>query len=301
MDNKLKQTKNEVFIEGILSENNLKTISYTNKKTGMETEAISGNIKVRVELESGETLEVPVYAFTNKYTKSGAISKPYESLLNAAENLVSIAAGGIEKADAIRIGGGQLKENAFFEKGGTKIISTPRINAAFINSISKTELKPTATGNFDVFVKNLMEEVDKEDDLTGRMVIEAAIVTYNGDVDVVKMYTNSEKAAQVVSKWTPGDTVAVKADLDFSSVTIVEKEVIELDFGDPQVTEKSKTTNKNDIILKGASKPFEEELAINVDLMKEALARRISIIESKKGSSVANARNTPAAGINPGF
>ena len=103
----LKQTENSVKIEGILSEIDLDYGSFV--KNGATVESIGGTIKVQVTQKiNGEDaiLEVPVHMFASKLTNKGTPNPAYESIEKIKTSYVSIAAGGIDAADRVRITGG---------------------------------------------------------------------------------------------------------------------------------------------------------------------------------------------------
>ena len=79
----IRQSLNEVVIEGILSEKNLSLTSFNDSSTGEKKDAIRGDITVRViqEIEGEEvTLDIPVNFFATKLTKKGKPSPAYSSI-----------------------------------------------------------------------------------------------------------------------------------------------------------------------------------------------------------------------------
>ena len=120
------QTKeNTVKIEGILSEIDIKTGSFT--KNGATVESVGGVIKVRVNQDINGVnteLEIPVHLFASKYTNAGAPNPAYESISRVMNEYVSIAASDIDHADRIRITRGQLQMNEYYGQNGN-LISQP--------------------------------------------------------------------------------------------------------------------------------------------------------------------------------
>ena len=141
----LKQTENSVKIEGILSEIDLDYGSFV--KNGATVESIGGTIKVQVTQKiNGEDaiLEVPVHMFASKLTNKGTPNPAYESIEKIKTSYVSIAAGGIDAADRVRITGGSIQMNEYYNQNGQPV-SFPRISASFCNRIKKEECAPEAT------------------------------------------------------------------------------------------------------------------------------------------------------------
>ena len=125
----LKQAENSVKIEGILSEIDLKT--GTSTKNGKTTEYIGGSIKIRVtQVLNGENvdLDIPVFMFSNKLKNDGNPNPAYASIERVMNEYVSIAAGGIDAADRVRITNANIRMNEYYGQGG-QLNSYPRINA----------------------------------------------------------------------------------------------------------------------------------------------------------------------------
>ena len=75
----LREAVNQVKIEGILSETDLKYGSFV--KDGKTVETIGGSIKVLVVQNingAPQSNEIPVYMFSQKYTKAGKLNPAYE-------------------------------------------------------------------------------------------------------------------------------------------------------------------------------------------------------------------------------
>ena len=129
----MRQATNQVKIEGILAETDLKYTSF--KKNGEDVEAIGGKIKILVNQEVNKVptaLEVPVYMFSSKYTKKGTVNPSYTSIEKVMNEFVSIAAAGSEaQADRVRITNADIRMNVFPGRDG--IVSEPRIHASFVS------------------------------------------------------------------------------------------------------------------------------------------------------------------------
>ena len=97
--------------------------------------------------------------FSSKYTNKGSLNPAYESIKRVKDEYVSIAAAGEEGADAIRITNGDIRMNEFYSQDG-RFISTPRINASFVNKISREQMKMEATFITEFVVHSITEEID---------------------------------------------------------------------------------------------------------------------------------------------
>ena len=279
----LMSKENSVKIEGILSEIDLKTGSYI--RDGKTIENIGGSIKVRVNqvLNGKETeLDIPVFLFANKLTNKGGPNPAYTSIEKVMNEFVSIAAGGMEAADKIRITGASIRMNEYYNQNGV-LNSYPRINASFITKITdESKYSPEATFSAIFVVGNMAYETDKDGvQIDNKYKIRGILPQYGGSVDVVDFYATSPSVIDAVSSyWTQGDTVKVNGKLNFTST--VEERTIEVDFGEPRV--EKHTISVSELIITGGSQtPLEGDFAYNQDEIQDALnARQAKLAELKE-------------------
>ena len=299
----LRQAENRVKIEGILAEIDIKPGSFN--KNGQMMESIGGSITVKVTQKiSGEEKElaIPVHMFASKLTNKGTPNPAYESIKKIADEYTSIAASenGEDGADRIRITGASIRMNEYYSADG-RLISFPRVNASFVNRISKSECKPEATFTAEFVVANKDEELDRNGEPTGRYRIDAIIPQYGGRVDVVPMFAQSKGVIDAVSTyWEVGNTVKANGRLDFSATT--ETTLEEVDFGEP--IEKTRTINRSDLIITGGSQePLEGEFAFDNAEIQNALAERKLRLEKQKDRDMSRAatRQAPAQTTKNGF
>lgn len=290
----LKQTYNNVRIEGIVSEIDLQDTSF--KKNGADTPCIRGTVKVRVNTKIGGKdveLEVPVQVFAAKYTNAGSPNPAYESAKKVLDEFVSIAASDEASATRVRITGASIQMNEYYNQNG-KLISFPRISASFFAKIKKEECKPDASFNITLMVGSRKEEI-KDDEATGRWIVNGAIVQYGGKVDVVPFYVESERAIEGIQNWDDGDTVSVKGKLNFSSRT--ETVVRHMDFGDDD--EYERTISVSELIITGGSAPLSEddENKLDSEEVKAGIKERSARLEeSKKQAAAGNSGAKKAPG-----
>ena len=299
----LRQAENRCKIEGVLAEVDIKPGTFT--KNGQQVESIGGSIIVKViQKISGEEKElaIPIHMFASKLTNKGTPNPAYESIKKIADEYISIAASdnGEDGADRIRITNANVRMNEYYSQDG-RLISFPRINASFVQRISKAECKPEATYTAEFVVANKSEEVNAKEEPTGRYRIDAIIPQYGGKVDVVPMYAQSPGVINAVSTyWEVGDTVKANGRLDFSATT--ETIIEEVDFGEP--IEKTRTINRSDLIITGGSQePLEGDFAYDFAEIQNALAERKLRLEQQKDRDMSRAatRKAPAQNAKNGF
>lgn len=275
--------ENSVKIEGVLSEIDLKLGSYV--RDGKTIENIGGSIKVRVNqvLNGKETeLDIPVYMFANKLTNKGGPNPAYASIEKVMNEFVSIAAGGIEAADKIRITGANIRMNEYYNQNG-QLNSYPRINASFVTKITdESKYSPEATFSAIFVVGNMDYETDKDGvKIEDKYKIRGILPQYGGSVDVVDFYATTPSVIDAVSSyWTQGDTVKVNGKLNFTST--IEEKTVEVDFGEPRIDKR--TVSVSELIITGGSQtPLEGDFAYNQDEIHEALdARQAKLAELKE-------------------
>ena len=296
------QTKeNNVKIEGILSEIDIKPGSF--KKNGVDTNSIGGVIKIRVnqEINGVETeLEIPVHMFASQYTNKGTPNPAYESISRVMNEYVSIAASDIDHADRVRITNGQIQMNEYYGQNGN-LVAFPRVTASFISKIKKDECRPCATFSVVFMVGNKGYETDKDGVETDRYKIVGMVPQYGGKVDVMPFYAINKGVIDGVSNyWNEGDTVKAAGKLNFTSK--VETRKVEVDFGEPQ--EETRTISVSELIITGgSSSPLEGEFALNTDDVTTALAeRKARLAELKdKSANKGTSGKAPAASAGSKF
>ena len=135
---------NEVAIDGILSEVKLQEGQDKNGKP-----AIFGEYKIRTTntIDGIEyKVEIPVRVYQSKVTKNGKDNPAYAAAEKIMKDYVSIAAGGVEKATAVRLPekSTSLQENFFMSKTTNQMVFGSGIRASFINEINKADMNPGA-------------------------------------------------------------------------------------------------------------------------------------------------------------
>jgi len=300
----LRQAQNEVFIEGILSEVDIKKGSYM--KDGETVETIGGTVKIRVDQTINNnpvTCEIPVSVFSTKYNKEGKENGIYKAIESMATDLTSIAASSVEEADRVRVSGssrfanGNIQMNEYYNASGN-LVSFPRIHASFINRIRKDECKPKATFTLEFAIASMDYETDADGVQTDKYLIKAIVPQYGGKVDIVPLYAVSPNVIDgITSNWQEKDTVLAKGRLNFSAKT--ETYIEDLGFGEAE--EKTRTINTSELILTGgAPEPREGDFAFDVGEIQQALTERKARLDElkEKATNGAKVRKAPVPAAN---
>ena len=293
----LKQAENSVKIEGILSEIDLKT--GTSTKNGKTTEYIGGSIKVRVnQVINGKEVEldIPVYMFSNKLKNDGGPNPAYASIERVMNEYVSIAAGGMDAADRVRITNANIRMNEYYGQTGN-LNSYPRINASFVTKVTDlTKFSPEASFSVVFMIAAMGYETDKDGvQIENRFKIRGILPQYGGKVDVVDFYaTNPNVIDAVSSYWSEKDTVKINGKLNFTSA--VEERMVEVDFGEPRM--ERRTVSVSELIITGGTQtPLEGDFAFDEDEINAALKERqanLAALKEKAKSKESGAKTAPA-------
>lgn len=293
----LKQAENSVKIEGILSEIDLKTGTTT--KNGKTTEYIGGFIKVRVnQMLNGKEVEldIPIYMFSNKLKNDGGPNPAYASIERVMNEYVSIAAGGLEAADRVRITNANIRMNEYYGQTGN-LNSYPRINASFVTKVTDlTKFNPEATFSVVFMIAAMGYETDKDGvQVENRFKIRGILPQYGGKVDVVDFYATTPSVIDAVSSyWSEKDTVKINGKLNFTSA--VEERMVEVDFGEPRM--ERRTISVSELIITGGTQtPLEGDFAFNEDEINAALKERqanLAALKEKAKSKEGGAKPAPA-------
>lgn len=299
----LRQAENRVKIEGILNEIDLE-VKPMPKKDGSMIDGITGRVIIKVDTtinKEEKELMIPVHVFAYKLTNAGKPNPAFESLVKVKNEFKSVAAtGSVEEADRIRITGANIRMNEYYSQDG-RLVAFPRIHASFINKIRKEECKPEATCSVEFVVAQKKEEIDRNGEPTGRLVVNAILPQYGGLVDVVPFYAESDSVINAIEQyWNEGDTVKANCRLNFT--TKIETSYEEVDFGEP--IERTRTTSVSDLIIIGGSQtPVSEEFAFNNAEIQEALTQRKARLEANKERSMSRVsqKATPGPVAAAGF
>lgn len=264
----LRQARNSVDIEGILSEAEFR------EGTGERGNWISATFKIEVS----EDNVIPVYAFASERKKDGTPNKIYRSLRTAQEEFKSIAVHGKEGADRVRVRSASLGESSFWTKD-ENLITMWRVNSNFITRVdSPNGFSPAATFEVEGFVAKIIPET-KQGEETGRLIVTLIVPIFGGRVDLIDFIVSNPKAvAFIESHYQRGDTVKFAGNIRINEV--IERREEEVAFGDPIIREFTRTTRE--LIVTSGSEAYTDERAFDPNEIKEALAARQAYLESLK-------------------
>lgn len=272
----MKQSVNNVTIEGIVSEVNIRDIDKGDKKY------IAGDVIVKVPMKDGSFNMIPVGFISADKKKDGTPNQNYARLQNL-KNFNSIAALGKEEgATKVQIRGANLQENLFLPQGAQEVVSTIKINSNFFTKITnEANYNPEASFNVTTCILKMEDEVRNEEE-TGRLIVTGALIGYADKAEIVKFVVEEKANIDfITSHWKVGDTVRIGGDLRFTE-EIVEQEQ-EVGFGEAE-TRRFTRRRKEFIIKRGSAEGLDEEEAFNYEEVKKSLKDRVDRMEAIKNA-----------------
>lgn len=272
----MKQSVNNVTIEGIVSEVNIRDIDKGDKKY------IAGDVIVKVPMKDGSFNMIPVGFISADKKKDGTPNQNYARLQNL-KNFNSIAALGKEEgATKVQIRGANLQENLFLPQGAQEVVSTIKINSNFFTKITnEANYNPEASFNVTTCILKMEDEVRNEEE-TGRLIVTGALIGYADKAEIVRFVVEEKANIDfITSHWKIGDTVRIGGDLRFTE-EIVEQEQ-EVGFGEAE-TRRFTRRRKEFIIKRGSAEGLDEEEAFDYEEVKKSLKDRVDRMEAIKNA-----------------
>mgnify|MGYP007013866227 CR=1 FL=1 len=251
-------------------------------------------VTIRVNQTYGgksETSDIQVGMFATEFTSTGKQNPAWKSLQDLA--LMKTAQNvGIDNASHVRLTGATLQENNFVSRSG-QLINGWQIRGSFINEAKVADVASFVT---DIFIMDMHDEVNRDGDTTGRLIVKGGIVQYGGKLDVVEFIVEQPDTVEYISRnWEVNGTVTVKGRI---RVLSQEEEVQSSGWGE-DVPDTTTRFVRELIITTGDDECKEEDFAYDPVEIKKAFNERKAAIEQlqinaraaapKQGAGSANA------------
>ena len=242
-------------------------------------------VTVRVTQTYGgkeETSDVQVGMFATEFTSTGKQNPAWKSLgdlalMNTAQKV------GVDAAANVRITGASLSENNFVSRNNV-LINGWQIRGSFIN---EAKVAPVASFTTEIFIMGMDDEVDRNGETTGRMVLKGGVVQYNGKLDVIDFIVEAPDTIEYIKRnWEENGTVTVKGRI---RVLSHEEEAVTSSWGE-EVPETTTRFVRELIVTTGDDNCKDEEFAYDPADIKKAYNDRKAAIEQLQ----INARKTSA-------
>lgn len=292
-DTNLRQSVLKANVEGILSEKSL--------KKGMAAELVPDKVKKgdidanmvmitgNVTLKTDETNFIRFMVNVNAKTKAGEDNKIFAGLETIINEYQSIAEVGEDQADRIRVTNGDI--TLFTGRDGNAQVG---YKSNFFNRVYGDNYNPHAEFEVEMYISNIFPEMDKDDDETGRLVVKGWAVTYNG-VQPITLIAPKDIANDVENLFEIGQTAKFYGDIVNSRV----EKITHVNVAIGRAKDKVETSYKNELIITGATEPYEEGVSevapYKADSIKLAIQERENALQSRNSQEEKNPfTNTPS-------
>lgn len=281
MAKELRIAGNKIAITGVIKEHKLK------EQKGEKGKYINGSFIVK----AGEFKEVEVKVFVNELTTEGKVKKNFTTLKDIIDGKLPTMVDDRENPTAVSIYGNkdfnpQLREERYANQTKTEVVTKLSCDLGFgtikvLDSIKEEDFK--ATFDIEMFVTSIDDEVNKEEEETGRVKIKGYVPTYGGGIFPMEIMAGKivdeegeyDFAEDVKSEINEGDTINVWGDINFEK--IVEKKSKGGKLG------KAKTEDVNtyihEFVAIGADFLEDEQAYEEEDIEKAVKERKIQLEE----------------------
>lgn len=272
----LRQANAKVFVQGIVSEKDLKEVTEDNKV----------KIKGYITIKTSDVNFIRFNVNVNEKTKDNETNKTYIGIQTVMNEYSSIAEVGSENATRVKVSGDL---NPFTNRQGENTVS---YKSNFFNRIKDgDDFEEKAEFSVEMYISGINPEMDAEGVETGRVIVSGWVPTYNG-IEPLDLIAEDEVAQAVESSFEVGQTVEFYGEVVNNRITTVTE--IPVKIGKPR--KKTTVDIKNELVITGASEAYEEGVTVeppySEDVIKAAIQERANRIAETKAKSNSNANNS---------
>ena len=278
----LKQAQNKIEIMGLLAEKELSDESNESR--------IAGSFSIKID--DLNTIKLNFRA--DRLTKKGDPNPSYDSLKKFYDTSNTIASVGEENATKVYTNHAEL--NPYFSTKSNTQYTNYRVS--FIGEFrgKEEDWKPKAEASVEVYINAIIDEMDKEGEPTGRVVVKGWMPTYSG-IEPLTFIAPEEIADAIRDGYEMGQTVLFIAMVNNSRIE--KKKEIPMRIGKKVTVEYSFT---NELIITGASEPYDEDSETkpyDAGAIKQAIQEREAKIKeasekAASGQNVQSGQNKPS-------
>lgn len=265
METQLNELKgNAVSIVGTLES---KDISLDKDKQG--NDIVKG--LVRVQVKNGNKVNSFVLnVYNKKFTNAGKENKLYNGIVTVMNEYKSIEETGSEEtADRVSVNA-DLSYNIYAKDGN--IMENNRLRASTFHRVNgNPSAKDQAIGQITAVIDSYVDEEDSNGDPTGKTLVNAFTVGYNGRVGkIMKLKVAGDLSEQMQSFFPTGSTGVLSYDL-FNYVIVEEQSVDNnsSSFGEIHEVVQRKSY-VNELLISGGEMLKNEEEALDEDQINAA-------------------------------
>lgn len=278
----------------------LLSLSSTAGKTtdGRPWEKATAVVRVNQTFDGNtETSEIILPFMAMQYTREGKVSATYENI-QRLKKMKTAQNDGIEEASVISVSKsssgrpcGRISENFFMTKSG-RFVDDWQLDCQFASLVTGKTVEQAGV-EVDAFILNMTDEMNKDEELTGRLIIKAGIVGYGEKLSVINFIVEApDKVDFIRNNWAVNDTVRITARVRSTRVETTETKPVS-SWGET-ITNTVIRTVRELIVTGGSNAPYEEEFAYDPVEIKKGFNVRKAQIEQRQNASPAPAKKATA-------
>ena len=284
----LRQATNQIECRGILAETDVQQdVNPTNGK-----QRLNGTITIKIDELNSIRFNVRADA-TKK--DSNDPNPAYDNIKKFLENSTPISVGGEQSATRVYTKSGKL--NPYHSSANNQDYLNYSLSFIGEDKGDAENFEPIAEASVELYVQSIVDEFDKEGQPTGRAIVKGWMPTYNG-IEPLSLIAPADIADDVRDAYEVGCTACFFVDIVNNRVTKTTE--IPTRIGKPRT--KVEYFYTNELIITGASEPYEEgiteEAPYDGDAIRKAIQERadkIKAAEAKaKSSSTAPSQARPS-------
>lgn len=288
------QSKNIVTICGILKE-----LDVVEGNTNDGRAYVRATAKIGVDQEvDGKVIEneIPIKMFSMRLKSDGKTpNQVYDRIVGYKEQFVSAAVvDDISQASQVKILAA-VEENSYYDDKRKEIRTGYQFSGSFMNKKKPNE-DEECTFEVQGVVGKFKDEVDRNGDETGRLIVSMVVIGFRGRADVINFIAKDRAKDFILNHWNEGDTVTAtgKVVSSFKTETWFEEQ----GFGEP--IKRTRTTGQRELLITGGSTGgANEDMSYDADSIKLALSERTDRLEEMKNAEKKSTASAPKA--NSGF
>ena len=290
----LRQASAKITVVGTLSDMEL-----TPQKADNGTEFIEGYLTIKTSDKNFVRFNVRA----NKFKKdTNDISSVYTGICTVKNEYKSISEVGEELADKLSVTG---EINPYTKPQTNVTVVGYRSN--FFNRYKGDNFEGDKKSEFaiELFVSQIIDEVNKEGEETGRKLVKGWLPTYNG-IEPITLVAEDKDVVSGLDEYEAGQTVTFYGEAINNSIKIVKEIPVKL--GKPR--QEISYENRNELVITGATEPYEEGCPMGepyeIEAIKKAIQERQNALEAAKNTPKTTTSANPSAAasgrkINLGF
>lgn len=273
----LRQASAKITVVGTLSDMEL-----TSQKTDDGVEFIGGYLTIKTSDKNFARFNVRV----NKFKKgSTEISSVYNGLCTVKNEYKSISEVGEELADKLSVTG---DINPYTNPQNN--ITTIGYRSNFFNRYKGDNFEGDKKSEFaiELFITQIVDELDKEGEETGRKLVKGWLPTYSG-IEPITLVAEDADVVNGLDDYEAGQTVTFYGEAINNSVKIVKEIPVKL--GKPR--QEISYENRNELVITGATEPYEEGCPMGEPYEMEAIKKAVQERNNALDAAREATRNIP--------